>query len=195
MTVLPASNEGGRKLIHLGSSVLPLGYWIIGRDAAIVALIVLTVLMLAIEAARMNSTWGRALYQRFLGSVTRPSEERRPTGATYVFIGALVAAILFTPTIAILSMLFMSIGDTAASLVGQRYGRIRIGDKSLEGTLACFLTCLLLALLADLTWPVTLAGAATAALAELIPWPLVNDNTAIPVLSGGAMTLLTAAGL
>lgn len=195
MTLLPASSEGGRRLIHLGSSVIPLGYWVAGREAAIVILFFLTIAMIGIEIARIHTTWGRRTYQRFLGSVTRPSEERRPTGATYVFIGALLTAILYSPTVAILSMLFMSVGDNAAALVGQRYGRIPIGSKSLEGTLACFLACLLLTLPTGLALPVTVGGAAAAALTELIPRPFMNDNLGIPVFSGGAMTLLMAAGL
>ena len=195
MSILTLNRESGRKLIHLGSSVIPLGYWIVGRERAIIFLIVMTLVMIMFEFTRMNTAWGRRLYYRFFGFVTRPSEEHRPTGGMYVFVGYLLAAILFAPVIAILSMLFMSIGDTAAALVGQRYGRTPIGNKTLEGTLACFLVCLLLALPADLTLLVRIGGAASAALAELIPWPFLNDNITIPVLSGGAMTILVATGL
>ncbi len=191
----PAASEGGRKLVHLGSSVLPLGYWIAGRDTAVVVLFFLAIAMIGIEIARIYTARGRRIYQRFLGSVTRPTEERRPTGATYVFIGAFLAAILFKPVVAILSMLFMSVGDSAAAFVGQRYGRIPIGKKSLEGTLACFFACLLLTLPSGLTLPLAVTGAAVAAITELIPKPLLNDNLAIPVFSGAAMTLLMAAGL
>jgi len=150
--------------------------------------------MIAIEIARIYTTWGRRLYQRFLGAVTRPLEERRPTGATYVFLGALLTAILYTPKIAVLSMLFMSVGDSTAAFVGRGYGRIRIGSKTLEGTTACFLICLLLTLPFGLTLPTAIAGAATAALTELVPRPFWNDNFAIPVFSGAAMTLLIALG-
>jgi len=195
MTIRPASSEGGRRLIHLGSSVVPLGYWIAGRDAAIVILFFLAAAMIGIEAARIYTTWGRRTYQRFLGPVTRPSEERRPTGATYVFLGALLAAILYSPTVAILSMLFMSVGDSAAAFIGRRYGRIPIGRKTLEGTLACFFACLLLTLPSGLSLPVAVGGAGIAALTELIPRPYMNDNLGIPLISGGAMTLLLAAGL
>ncbi len=195
MTMRPASSEGTRKLLHLGSSVIPLGYWIAGRDAAIVILFFLTIAVIGIEIARIYTTWGRRTYQHFLGSVTRPSEDRRPTGATYFFIGAFLAAILFAPVVAILSMLFMSVGDTAAAFIGQRSGRIPIGGKSLDGTLGCFIACLLLTLPTGLTLPVTVGGAAAAALTELVPKPFLNDNLAIPIFSGAAMTLLMAAGL
>jgi len=191
----PAGSEGGRRLIHLGSSVLPLGYWIVGRDTAVVIIFIMAITMIGIEIARIHTARGHRIYQRFLGSVTRPTEERRPTGGTYVFIGAFLAAVLFAPPIAILSMLFMSVGDSAAAFVGQRYGRIPIGNKSLEGTLACFFACLFLTLPAGLSLPIAAAGAATAALTELVPWPFLNDNLAIPVISGAVMTLLMAAGL
>lgn len=193
--MLPARSETGRRLIHLGSASVPILYLILGHDTGIIFIAVLTVTMIAIEIARIYTTWGRRLYQRFLGAVTRPLEERRPTGATYVFLGALLAAILYTPTIAVLSMLFMSVGDSTAAFVGRRYGRIRIGSKSLEGTTACFLACLLLTLPFELTLPTAIAGAAVAALTELVPRPFWNDNLTIPVFSGAVMTLLIALGL
>ncbi len=189
-----ASNEDQRRLIHLGSSVLALVYWLSGRETAIVIFAALTIGMLGIEAARMKTALGNRLYQRFLGAVTRPTEEHRFTGASYVFPGVLLAAILFSPTIAILSMLFMSVGDSAAGFIGQRYGRIPLGAKTLEGTLACFLACLILTLPADITHTVALAGATGATLAEFVPWSVLNDNLVIPVASGGVMTLLLAVG-
>ncbi len=190
----PARSEPGRRLIHLGSSVVPIGYWILGREAGIIFIAVLTVTMILIEVARIYTAWGRRFYQRFLGAVTRPLEERRPTGATYVFLGALLTAILYTPKVAVLAMLFMSVGDSTAAFIGRRYGRIRIGKKSLEGTMACFVACLLLTLPFGLTLPTAIGGAATAALTELVPRPFWNDNLAIPVFSGAAMTLLIASG-
>ncbi|UCD37838.1 MAG: hypothetical protein JSW54_13615 [Fidelibacterota bacterium] len=195
MNLLSISQERRRKLIHLASSVIPLGYWIAGRETAIILLIIMTIVMILFELTRINTAWGRRQYHRFFGSVTRPSEARRPTGGMYVFLGYLLAAILFAPTVAILSMLFMSIGDTAAALVGQRYGRIHIGHKTLEGSLACFIVCLLLTLSADLSPIVTIGGPAAATIAEFIRWPLLNDNVVIPVFSGAIMTLLMTAGL
>jgi dolichol kinase len=195
LNLLTISQERKRKLIHLGSSVIPVGYWIAGRETAIVTLFVMTVVMLLVELSRMKTVWGRRLYQRFFGSVTRPSEAHRPTGGTYVFLGYLLTAILFPPVVALPAMFFMSIGDTAAAVVGQRFGRIPIGGKTLEGTLACFFVCLLIAIPTELTLLVTVAGPAAAAVAELIPWPYLNDNIAIPVFSAGAMTLLMTAGL
>lgn len=195
MKLLPFVQERGRKAVHLFSSIIPLGYWAIGPELGKPLLVILAAAMILFELARLYLPWGRALYKKFFGYVTRPHEYDRPSGAPYVFVGYLLAAILYTPAVAILAMLFTSIGDTAAALIGQRYGKIRIGTKTLEGTLACFLVCFLLTVPAHLTLVASLTGAFAAAMAELIRWPFINDNIAIPVLSGGAITLVMNIGL
>ncbi len=192
--MIPASHEGRRRLIHLGSSVIPLGYWAVGRETAIVLLAAMTVLMLLLELARRQTTWGWRFYHAFMGPVTRPEEARRLTGASYVMVGDLAAAILFTPTIAILAMLFMSIGDPAAAFLGRRYGRTPIGDKTVEGGLGCFVVCFLLTLPAGLSLAVSVGGAAGASIAELVPRRWLNDNLTMPIISGAFMTLLQGTG-
>ena len=42
----------------------------------------------------------------------------------------------------ILALLFMSVGDTVAALVGQQFGKIKIGDKTIEGFAGAFFSCL-----------------------------------------------------
>jgi dolichol kinase len=195
MKLLPFVQERGRKVVHLVSSIIPLGYWAIGPELGKPLLVILAAAMILFELARLYLPWGRALYKKFFGYVTRPHEYDRPSGAPHVFIGYLLAGLLYAPTIAIIAMLFTSIGDTAAALIGQRYGKIRIGSKTLEGTLACFFVCLLLTIPTPFTLVASLAGAFTAAIAELIRWPFINDNIAIPVLSGAAITLVMVIGL
>lgn len=184
--------ELGRKLIHLASSVIPLGFWLAGRDTGILVLGIMTLALLSAELLRMTTLWGRRQYDRFFGQLTRPAEAHHLTGASFLFLGSLSAAILFPSNVAILAMLFLSLGDSAAALVGQSIGRLRLGAKTLEGTAACFAVCLLIALAGDMPLSVALAGALTAALAELIPWAVINDNVAIPLFAGGMMTLLLA---
>ncbi len=187
--------ELGRKVVHLAASLIPLGYWLAGRDSTIIVLGVLTIAMLSAEVLRTSTAWGQRYYRRIFGGLTRASEAERFTGASFIFLGALSAIILFPSTVAILAMLFMSLGDSAAALVGIRYGRLRLGNKTLEGTAACFMACLAVALAGGLPGTVALAGAATAAITELIPWGIINDNLAIPLFAGGVMTLMMAAPL
>jgi hypothetical protein len=77
--------------------------------------------------------------------VTTPAaaagSERIFTGTGFFFLGSWLALWLFTPTIATCGMLNLVLGDMSAALVGISIGRIKIGRKSLEGTLAMWAVC------------------------------------------------------
>ena len=77
-----------------------------------------------------------------------------------------------------------------AALVGRAIGRVRIFGKTLEGSLACLVSCLIIGwLIPELTWQMTVVGALMATLIELLPIPL-DDNLRIPLAAGFAMTLM-----
>ena len=97
------------------------------------------------------------------------------------------------------------LGDGAAALVGMSIGRIKIGKKTLEGSLACLIVSLMMLsfifpqipLLLD-EWegvvPVTLVTITSFCITilELVPMKLtktinINDNPAVPVLAGFVM--------
>ena len=82
----------------------------------------------------------------------------------------------------------------AASVIGKRYGRIKIRRKSLEGGLGFLLACLLvgivlLVLRLDLNFSILLIGAVTASIVELFS-PGMKDNLTIPLFSGLVMQLV-----
>jgi dolichol kinase len=75
----------------------------------------------------------------------RKKESNRISGSTYYLIGSFFTMILFNPTIAIVALLFLDLGDLAAALVGISFGRTKVyHGKSLEGCIACFVTCVLI---------------------------------------------------
>jgi glycerol-3-phosphate acyltransferase PlsY len=81
----------------------------------------------------------------------------------------------------------------AATTVGERYGKTKIGDKSLEGTIAFVVTALCAGFILSVagvhlaTW-VLITGSLVAAVVELLPL-MVNDNLSIPIVSGAVMEL------
>ena len=86
---------------------------------------------------------------------------------------------------------FLTIGDTFAALVGINFGKrwyIK-QNKSLEGSLACFVSCSVFGIFG---WKSFLAvlGALAATLAELSNIP-IDDNITIPIFSALVMTLLS----
>jgi dolichol kinase len=81
-----------------------------------------------------------------------------------------------------------------AALVGISLGRVKIGKKSLEGTVACFITCFLIGIVLFWRIPlfeyVALVGAMSAAIVELWAPLNVDDNFTIPVLSAVMLQMI-----
>jgi dolichol kinase len=131
---------------------------------------------------------------RFWCPVMRSCEVNRVSGIPYYLLAALLAVGIFPKPVAILSILFLAIGDPVASLFGILYGKhsIRFSNgKSLIGTLggifACFMVGLVylksLALPQDQTLAIAFIGGLAGGLAEHLPLE-TDDNFSIPIVSG-----------
>jgi len=144
-----------------------------------------------IETARLYLPEINRMFIHYFGILMRNEERHNPTGTLYYLLGALVALLLFPKEIALFSMTVLAVGDPAAYIIGSNFGKLRIGKKSIEGSLA-FLTAsviagfLLSSLWDDLSVIVIVTGAVTGAVVELIPLK-INDNLTIPVTASAAM--------
>jgi glycerol-3-phosphate acyltransferase PlsY len=184
----------GRKLYHLLGGVGLLSvYYILGRKQALLIYAALFLLVLLIDGARLVvPAWNRFVFTRF-GSFIRKNEEHRLTGTAPYVLGIGLSLYAYSASIATAAVCFLAFGDVAATAIGERFGKTRIGDKSLEGTFAFIVAAavsgFLLPLLGIhlLTWVMAL-GVLVAAGVELLTLP-VNDNLLIPIVSGGVMEL------
>lgn len=184
----------GRKIYHLlgGVGLLSL-YYFLGRDRALLFYGVLFLAVLSIDLSRLLfPALNRFVFDRF-GSFIRESEKNKLTGTPGYVLGIGLSLYLYPPEVATAAICFLAFGDVSATLIGEQYGRTKIGDKSLEGTVAFVaaagLSGFLLSLLGVALAPWLLAiGVLTAAGVELLALP-VNDNLLIPLVSGGVMTL------
>ncbi|MFQ6606725.1 MAG: diacylglycerol/polyprenol kinase family protein [Fidelibacterota bacterium] len=182
-----------RKLIHVANSLIPLAYLFVFpyRVDMLLYLGILTIIVLVVDLGRRQVRWIAIFFDRFFNPLLRQHElQGRLTGASWVFIGSWLTIFLFPQEIAVLSLLFLSLGDTAAALVGMRFGKTPIKSKSLEGFVGGTVVCLLVALLFPrIPWVVSFPGAVGAMIGELLPIP-VDDNLRIPLLAGVVMVLI-----
>ena len=185
----------GRKLYHLIGGMLLLScYFLLGRDRALILYAVLFFAVIAAELARFAvPSLNETLFGKF-SSFVRPTERNRLTGTAPYVLGIWSTLYFYRSDIAAAAICFLAVGDVAATTVGERWGRTKIGEKSLEGTLAFLVTAVAAGFLLSaagsplMPWLI-LAGAITAAGVELLPLP-VNDNLSIPLISGGIMELI-----
>ncbi len=100
--------------------------------------------------------------------------------------------------------MFVAVGDPAAGMVRDKWkqargwGRTKSKGKSLEGSGACLVACLVvggvLAAIIHVAWWVVVTGSIFATLMEFLSLPL-NDNLTMPLASAGAMSLIGLVGL
>ena len=183
-----------RKIIHLFSLIIPFGYLYLITDKYVMVqiLIVLNIIFLFFDITRHRIVWIQSIFKYFFNDMLRGHEQRgHLTGATWVIIGSLISILIFTKHVAVIALIFMSLGDTAAGLIGQKFGKHKVGNKTWEGFLAGLIICFIVAInFPFLPLKISLVGAIVAMIMELLPIPL-DDNFKIPLGSGAIMMMLS----
>ena len=193
MNFIP-KNEIFRKILHILSTCIPLSYlWLIrDKDTITHILGILTIAAFCIDLLRTSIPKIKIYFDLYLGSMLRDDElNGKLTGATYLLFGYLLTVQLFPMEIAVCAMIFLSIGDSFAAIVGKSFPIWTIGGKTLSGTLSGIFASFLLSLFVvpGLPLMVIFIGAVFGMVVELFSNRL-NDNFLIPVLSGLIMFIM-----
>jgi len=188
-----SNDEYIRKIIHLFNLIIPFGYLyvITDKDIMIQLLIVLSLIFLFIDISRHRISWVESIFNLLFNRMLRVHELKgHLTGATWVMIGSLITIALFSKPVAVIALIFMSLGDTAAGIFGQRFGKHKVGNKSWEGFFAGLIVCSIVSInFSLLPLKISLSGALAAMIMEILPIPL-DDNFKIPLGSGAIMMML-----
>lgn len=190
-----------RKSIHLGSLSIPIIYAFLTKETALTILVPLTVAFVAGDLFRMFHAPTGRLFHRLFGPLLRAHElnhkGRRLTGSSYVLISATLCIWLFPKVIFLTAFSILIISDSAAALIGRRFGRRPFLAKSLEGTTAFFLSALVVVALAPKVqflpaeYVIGAVGALTGTIVEAAP-QAIDDNLSLPLAIGAVMWLLYA---
>ncbi|MCC6272434.1 MAG: hypothetical protein IT572_03105 [Deltaproteobacteria bacterium] len=200
--------QWSRKAFHTLSGLF--GLWLYGYsglDESVVTLILATCFSGAAltEIVRRAFPSANQKICEKLRLIMRERERAKISSATW-FMGAMLAVFLIFPKPAgILALYYTSVGDTAAGIVGSRWGRHKLGAHvSVEGCLAAFTVCLVGTLLFASyglpsfhprgweLWVFSLIAASVATVAEATIKKL-DDNLVIPLVSATAVWLLMRA--
>lgn len=195
-------NELRRKLIHLSSLWMVAAMCLIPRWPLALAFFIMLIFNLILERARAcEIPVLTPLYDFFFGRMLRFKPERHHwiiSGGPYVFASALLCVVLFPPPAAACAMAVMLLGDTAAALIGRKFGRHKtVNGKSWEG-IAAFLVAgflgsalvLYLSGAGAIFYLLSLIGVFPAAAVELFEKQLkIDDNFSIPLAMGTVLSL------
>ncbi|MCE9624285.1 MAG: SEC59/DGK1/VTE5 family protein [Deltaproteobacteria bacterium] len=159
-----------------------------------------TALAVVCDVSRLLSPAFNARVVKDLQKYMRQREVNHLNSMTFYALSTFFTCLLFPKGIAILSILFLGLGDTAASIVGVTWGRHKFGGRfSLEGSLAFFGVCTLVCLFYPLLnpafhgplWLFAPVAGLIGAYSERV-FPRLDDNLVIPLFSATAMSLLLA---
>lgn len=208
----PASNSAGsaehvsfefelmRKGIHMMSLSIPVAYYFISKDLALMILVPMTLLFVVADVLRSFHEPSFRLYNRIFGRMLRPHEKTKEkktlNGASWVLLSATFCVLVFPKVITITAFAILIVSDTVAALIGRRYGTRRFNDKSLEGSSAFVISAIIVILFtpklqyAAAEYFIAIAAAVIGAIAEVLSFDIIDDNFAIPVAIGSAMWLM-----
>ena len=182
--------EVGRKLLHLATGVLPATIAWAPSPWSWRGPLLAFCAVLALDIARLWHPGLRRWAARRIGGALRPGEHRGFISVHYLTGAAALLSLSLPPALAATAIAHLVFGDAAAALVGQRWGRHRLGRKSLEGSLACLIACVLVGWILLPERPVAfLASALVATVIEVLPLP-VDDNWSVPLASGAILAWL-----
>lgn len=188
-----------RKFYHfiMGLMCFTLYAFVLNRQEALVLLGTIGGVWMAADVLRLRSSRVNAITLKYFGKIMRREELKSITGNSFYILGLLTLVIFFSKPVALLSVLFLAMGDPVAAIVGTRWGRHRLmGKKSVEGALANWFVSgiasfafglFFLRLDSSQSLVLGVLGATISTVVELIPFP-IDDNFTIPV---GSALLLT----
>lgn len=194
--------EVKRKSLHVFGLTVILAYWYFDKVVAIFFISGSLLASILMEVARLRSY---ALYpfKAVVEAVTRPHEVRALAAHVYFFAGALITTFICSKEATITAIGASIIGDASAAIVGTLIGRHKWffnPRKSVEGSIACFITSLLSSFLLtqaiyvyrfDLLALYAISTALTMTLTDALRLP-VNDNFLAPIAVGLILTIMEA---
>ena len=185
-----------RKLFRMLALFYPLVYLYYPQKETIYVSAIIAAIALIIESLRFYSLKASTLIEKVFSPIGKEEETKRISGITYLTLGALLTVIFFERVIAVPVLFCTIFGDAASSLIK---GKIKISKrKSLEASICCFLTCILIGLVLlkseilikeGINFNLILIVSFFVTLFDLLPLS-IEDNLSIPLASGFFAKLL-----
>ena len=185
-----ATVEYWRKAFHLCGLCIPLAYMYLPENVFLYLFFPMAAAFIIIDLARLKIKWLERIYLRVAKNLLRGREYSRPAASLYYLIGSGLTIILFPKQIAIAALVVQTLSDTVAALAGQRLGRHKIGNKTVEGSAAFLISAWIILAVYFGREPLKhFIPALAGTLAELSPIP-IDDNLTVPLVIGLSYVIL-----
>lgn len=177
-----------RKLIHISSLWIPFLYLYSTTALMLKILLPLTITAIFIDFSRKYIPKLNQLIHNLIGNIMRSHEQNSFAGATYLFISSTLTIAFFSKEIAIFALTILMISDMLAAIIGRKFGKTALFEKSLEGSLSFIISALFIyyyfITIYNFNLPLkqSLLAILAATIAELFAKKIhLDDNFAIPL--------------
>ena len=178
-------------------------YMIFTQITALLIIGIVAIVFIALDIMRFLNKQTNELLTVKIKSIFRKNEAKKFSSMTIFLVATFISILLFDKDIAITSLTFLIFGDIFSKIFGLAFGRHKIFQKTLEGTLAYFGCVLICGFVLYNTLPlfsiplplhILIIGGITAPLVELFSFQL-NDNFTVSLISGTVMTVARVFGI
>lgn len=174
--------------------IFPILYLFYLKEAILIFLGIVAGIFLIFDLTRLLHRGINFTLTRTITSVFKKSEERRLSSMSLFLIACWLVIFIFDRTIAITAVTFLIFGDAFAKFFGIQYGRTPILQRTLEGSLAYFASCLicgfiLMGYLPGLSLVMVITGSLAATITEVLPFG-IDDNFSVALISASTMFLI-----
>ncbi len=194
-------NQLPRNIFHvICVSSIAFSVWYLDFHLAVTYLGTFCLILIFLDFLRRMVPFLQKLAEVMFGKLIREEEKMQLSGASYALMGSFVSMCVFPKEVAVISILMLALGDPASNFVGLKYGKDKIvGNKSLQGSISCFLVCALISCLClsfldkfsfERLIVMGLLAGLIGATAELVSIFKINDNFMMPTLSGCGIWIL-----
>jgi glycerol-3-phosphate acyltransferase PlsY len=145
---------------------------------------------LLLDLIRLFSTKVNVFFFKKVKDLYKSREYSKFSSITIFLFAGFLTVLLFEKPIAVLAVSYLIFGDFFSKFFGIHFGRTKIFEKTLEGSLAHFNACLIAGYIflhfVSVPIPAYLTGVFVASVSEVLPLG-VNDNFSVALLSASSM--------
>jgi glycerol-3-phosphate acyltransferase PlsY len=165
-------------------------YMIFTQMVALMIIGIVATVFIVLDIMRFLHKQTNELLTVKIKSIFRKNEAKKFSSMTIFLVASFITILVFDEDIAITALTFLIFGDIFSKIFGLAYGKHKIFQKTLEGTLAyfgCALICgFVLYNIIEINLLLLLIGVFAAPLVELFSFQL-NDNFTVSLISGAIM--------
>ncbi|MCX7786015.1 MAG: hypothetical protein N2201_07355, partial [candidate division WOR-3 bacterium] len=184
-----------RKLLRPAAMAFPILSFFISKLTLITLIGTVLAIFFFLDFSRIISRRVNQFFLKDIGKVFKMFKEKesvRMSSMTLFLMSCFLCFLLFEQKIAFTAVTFLIFGDMSAVMLGLVYGKTKLFNKTLEGTLAHFMACFVFGYIIHIYLPISLltifVGSLTATFIEVLPIA-IDDNLSVPIISGAIMTI------